>query len=182
VLSAALTALLAIAVVWSSVTRVWAFDRVMSSTDNRVVVAQWFFDHVPPGETVVQTGSRYGLVQFWDRRFPYKEWRWDGVRQTFILDGTKRFSNSDRPDWIIIQDSPLPSSTQPVVKEVMADGYVRAAEFRAFSSSEDLVYDQQDAFFVPLAGFAHVVRPGPNFSVYKSKALAPARDPRAVSH
>jgi hypothetical protein len=180
VLSAALTALLAMAVVWSSVTRVWAFDRVMSSTDNRVVVAQWFFDHVPSGETVVQTGSRYGLVQFWDRRFPYKEWRWDGVRQLFLLDGTKRFSNSDRPDWIIIQDSPLPSSTQPVVKEVMADGYVRAAEFPAFTSSEDLVYDQQDAFFVPLAGFAHVVRPGPNFSVYKSKSVAPARDPRAV--
>src|SRR5262245_28790228 len=48
-LSTALTAVLALAVVWSSVTRVWAFDRIMNATDNRVVVAQWFFEHVPPG-------------------------------------------------------------------------------------------------------------------------------------
>jgi hypothetical protein len=181
VLSGSLATVMAMAIVWSSVTRVRAFDRVMSSTDNRVVVAQWFFDHVPAGETVLQTGSRYGLVQFWDRRVPYKEWRWDGVRQVFILDGNKRFSNADRPDWIIVQDSPLPSATQAIVKEVMADGYVRVAEFPAFSPSEDLVYDQQDAFFVPLAGFAHVVRPGPNFSVYKHEAVVPGRESRAAS-
>ena len=37
--------------------------------------------------------------------------------------------------------------------------------------------DQQDAFYVPLAGLVHVVRPGPNFSVYKHEA---AIDPRAI--
>ena len=178
VLSGALAGALALVLVWSSVIRVAAFDRIMSATDNRVVVAQWFFDHVPPGQSVLQGGSRYGLVQFWDRRFPYREWRWDGVRQIFIMDGTRRFSKSDRPDWIIIQDSPLPSATQAIVKEVMSDGYVRAAEFPAFSASDDLVYDQQDAFYVPLAGLAHVVRPGPNFSVYKHEA---ASDSRAIS-
>jgi len=173
-LSGALAAAIALLVVWSSAARVWAFDRVMSTTDNRVVVAQWFFDHVPPGQTVLQAGSRYGLVQFWDRRFPYKEWRWDGVRQIFMMDGSKRFSKSDRPDWIIIQDSPLPSTTQAIVKEVMSDGYVRAADFPAFTPSDELVYDQQDAFYVPLAGFEHVVRPGPNFSVYKHEVVTPA--------
>jgi hypothetical protein len=173
-LSGAGAALVACALVWSSASRVWAFDRVMSATDNRVVVAQWFFDHVPPGTTVLQTGSRYGLVQFWDRRFPYREWRWDGVRQVFIADGNKRLSTSDRPDWIIVQDSPLPSSTQAIVKDVMTAGYVRVAEFPAFSSSDDLVYDQQDAFYVPLAGFENVLRPGPNFTVYKHEAVAPA--------
>jgi Dolichyl-phosphate-mannose-protein mannosyltransferase len=176
-LSGAVAGALALLLVWSSVSRVWAFDRIMSATDNRVVVAQWFFDHVPPGQSVLQAGSRYGLVQFWDRRFPYKEWRWDGVRQIFMMDGSKRFSKSDRPDWIIVQDSPLPSTTQAIVNEVMETGYVRAAEFPAFSPSDDLVYDQQDAFYVPLAGLAHVVRPGPNFSVYKHEA---AIDPRAI--
>jgi hypothetical protein len=176
-LSGVVAGVLALVLVWSSVSRVWAFDRIMNATDNRVVVAQWFFDHVPPGQSVLQTGSRYGLVQFWDRRFPYKEWRWDGVRQMFMMDGDRRFSKSDRPDWIIVQDSPLPSTTQAIVKEVMETGYFRAAEFPAFSPSDDLVYDQQDAFYVPLAGLAHVVRPGPNFSVYKHEA---ASDPRAI--
>jgi 4-amino-4-deoxy-L-arabinose transferase-like glycosyltransferase len=180
ILSGALAALLTLALVWPSAARVWAFDRVLSATDNRVVVAQWFFDHVPAGQTVLQTGSRYGLVQFWDRRIPYKEWRWDGVRQVFILDGTKRFSTAERPDWIIVQDSPLPSSTQAVVKDVMANGYVRAAEFPAFEASDDLVYDQQDAFYVPLSGFEHVVRPGPNFSVFKHEVAAPAGDSKTI--
>jgi hypothetical protein len=166
-LTAAVAAVLAAAIVWPSAADVWGFDRIINATDNRVIVAQWFFDRVPAGATVLQTGSRYGLVQFWDRRFPYKEWRWDGVRQVFILDGTKQLSKADRPDWIIVQDSPLPSTTQPIVKEVMTVGYVRAAEFPAFAPSADLVYDQQDAFYVPLAGFDHVVRPGPNFSVFK---------------
>jgi dolichyl-phosphate-mannose-protein mannosyltransferase len=181
ILTGSLTSVLALAMVWPAAARVWAFDGVLSNTDNRVVVAQWFFDHVPAGQTVLQTGSRYGLVQFWDRRIPYKEWRWDGVRQAFILDGGKRFSTSERPDWIIVQDSPLPSTTQAVVKELMTTGYVRMAEFPAFEASHDLVYDLQDAFYVPLSGFEHVVRPGPNFSVYKHQAVAPTGDSRAIS-
>jgi 4-amino-4-deoxy-L-arabinose transferase-like glycosyltransferase len=180
ILSSSLTAVLALVLVWPSAARVWAFDRVLTATDNRVVVAQWFFDHVPPGQTVLQSGSRYGLVQFWDRRIPFKEWRWDGVRQVFILDGSKRFSTSERPDWIILQDSPLPSSTQAVVNDVLAHGYVRAAEFPAFEASADLVYDQQDAFYVPLSGFEHVARPGPNFSVFKHEVVALAGDSRAI--
>jgi 4-amino-4-deoxy-L-arabinose transferase-like glycosyltransferase len=164
------------ALVSSSVTQVLAFDRIMSATDNRVVVAQWFFEHVPAGQTVLQAGSRYGLAQFWDRSIPYKEWRWDGVRQVFILDGSKRLSKDDRPEWIVMQDSPLPSATQAVVNEILNDGYKPVADFPAFSRSDDLVYDQQDAFYVPLAGLAHVVRPGPNFSVYKHDAAVP-REP-----
>ena len=72
-----------------------------------------------------------------------------------------------------MQDSPLPNTTQPIVKDLMMDGYVRVAELPAFSPSGDLVYDQQDAFYVPLAGFDHVVRPGPNFSIYHYEAAAP---------
>jgi dolichyl-phosphate-mannose-protein mannosyltransferase len=166
-LSGGLALVLAVAIVSSSVIRVWAFDRVMSATDNRVVVAQWFFDHVPAGQTVLQSGSRYGLAQFWDRRIPYKEWRWDGVRQVFMLDGSQRLSKDDRPQWIIVQDSPLPSTTQAIVKDILNDGYTQAADLPAFSPSDDLVYDQQDAFYVPLAGLEHVTRPGPNFSVYR---------------
>jgi hypothetical protein len=162
----AAAAVLAIAIVWSSAVRTWAFDRVMSEEDSRVVVARWFFDHVPSGSSVLQSGSRYGLVQFWDRRFQYNEWRWDSARRVFLLNGN-RLSKTVRPDWIIVQDSPLPSSTQEIVTELFTEDYVRVATVNAFSPSDDLVYDQQDAFFVPFTGFEHVVRPGPNFTIYK---------------
>ena len=173
-----LTGALAIALIWPSGRRTWAFDRVMSERDNRVVVAQWFFDHVATESSVLQTGSRYGLVQFWDRRFHYPEWRWDPVRRVFILDNT-RLSKTDRPDWIIVQDSPLPNATQEVVKEMLHD-YEKVADFPAFSRSDDLVYDQLDAFFVPFSGLNHVTRPGPNFSVYKRLPAVPARDSRVL--
>lgn len=162
----AVTALVAIAIVWPSAERIWAFNRVLEREDNRVVVARWFFEHVPTGSSVLQSGSRYGLVQFWDRRFAYREWRWDGGRNAFLLDG-RRTAPGDRPDWIIVQHSPLPSATQAIVKEFLKENYSLVSDFEAFSEADDLVYDQQDAFFVPFSGFDHVVRPGPNFSVYK---------------
>jgi hypothetical protein len=79
------TAVVAVAMVWSSAVRIWAFDRVMREADSRVIVARWFYENVPAGSSVLQSGSRYGLVQFWDRRFRYHEWRWDGFRRVFLL-------------------------------------------------------------------------------------------------
>jgi hypothetical protein len=173
------TAVVAVAMVWSSAVRIWAFDRVMREADSRVIVARWFYENVPAGSSVLQSGSRYGLVQFWDRRFRYHEWRWDGFRRVFLLDG-KPLSTLKPPDWIIVQDSPLPSSTQEVVTELLQQHYVPMATFKAFSPSDDLVYDQQDAFFVPFAGLEHVVRPGPNFSVYKNDDAPAGREATVV--
>jgi hypothetical protein len=40
-------------------------------------------------------------------------------------------------------------------------------EFVALALSDEHLFDQQDAFFVPFAGFRGVKRPGPNFALYK---------------
>lgn len=173
------TATVAIALISSSVVRVWAFDQVLSQTDNRVMVSEWFANHVAPGSSVLQSGSRYGLAQF-DRRLAYTEWRWDGGRGIFLIHPAGQRSGirpapDDRPAWIVIQDSPLPSTTQEIVLEFLKEDYALAAAFKAFSRSDDLVYDQLDAFFVPFSGFENVTRPGPNFAVYKRHGL-PADD------
>jgi hypothetical protein len=173
------TTAVAFAIAWPSAVKIWAFDRVIGQEDNRVVVARWFFEHVPAGSSVLQSGARYGLIQFWDRRFPYKEWRWDTGRRVFLLDG-KRLGSADRPDWIVVQDSPLPSVTQPIVIDFLSENYVFVSDFKAVSKADDLVYDQLDAFYVPFAGFEHVVRPGPNFSVYKREGAGRGREPRSI--
>jgi hypothetical protein len=67
------------------------------------------------------------------------------------------------------------------VTELLREHYVQMATFTAFSPSDDLVYDQQDAFFVPFAGLEHVVRPGPNFSVYKHDGAPPTREATVVN-
>ena len=51
-----------------------------------------------------------------------------------------------------MQDSPLPSATQDIVNELAARTYVLVSRSTAFSASGDLVYDQQDMFFVPFVG------------------------------
>ena len=47
-----------------------------------------------------------------------------------------------------------------------------AQQFDALSLKDDaLLYDRQDAFFTPFAGFNQVKRPGPNFLLYKRAGI-----------
>jgi hypothetical protein len=167
---AAITAVAALLLAAPSMASVWRFDRVIRQTDNRVVIARWFAAHVAPGSSVLQSGSRYGHVQF-DRRLGYQEWVWDGFRNQFKIG---REMATGRPDWILVQDSPLPSTTQTVVVEFLANGYERVSEFRAGTFGGGVVYDRQDAFFMPVTGFQRLVRPGPNFVLYKRVSAPPA--------
>jgi len=166
--AAAVTSILAAAVIASSAVKVWSFDRIVNRADNRVVVAEWFEQHVPPGSSVLQSGSRYGLAQF-DRRLDYHEWVWDGRTLGFRVAGQPAVGE---PDWIVVQDSPLPSTTQPLVTQLLAKHYVLVTTFKAVSPGDDLVYDRQDMFYVPFAGLQHVSRPGPNFEVYARRDVA----------
>ena len=138
------------------------FDRIASATDNRVIVAEWFSRHVSPGESVLQSGSIYGYAQI-DNRI-WSVWTWDRFRKAFIVQNRR---TEGRPDWILLQDSPLPSLTQDVVTEFLKEDYEFVREFPAYTPGRRRVYDQQDAFFIPFAGFSGVTRPGPNFTLYR---------------
>ena len=176
--SATATAVLAVLVIGPSALSVWRFDRIVSRTDSRVVVSDWFERYVPPGSSVLQSGSRYGLAQF-HRRLGYKEWIWDGGSGIFRVGGRPA---EGEPDWIVLQDSPLPSGTQDLVTRLLATkDYVLVTVFKAVSLRADLVYDRQDMFYVPFSGLEYVTRPGPNFTIYARRdatfnANRPAND------
>jgi hypothetical protein len=155
-------ALVAAVLILPSAVSTWHFNRIVGATDNRVLVARWFADNVRPGESVVQSGSIYGYAQL-DNRI-WIPWTWDRNRKIFMVKGRPA---EGRPDWILLQDSPLPSMTQDVVKLFLSEGYVEVERFTAFSPGARRVYDRQDAFFVPFAGFSGVERPGPNFTLYR---------------
>jgi hypothetical protein len=166
--SATATILLAAIVVLPSAISVWRFDRIVSRADNRVVVSEWFEQHVPPGSSVLQSGSRYGLAQF-ERRMGYKEWVWDGGSGIFRVGGRPA---TGEPEWIVLQESPLPSTTQDLVTRLLAKDYVLVTTFKALTLTDDLVYDRQDMFYVPFSGLEHVTRPGPNFALYARRDVA----------
>jgi 4-amino-4-deoxy-L-arabinose transferase-like glycosyltransferase len=155
-------ALAATLIVLPSAASVVQFDRIASATDNRVIVADWFARHVPPGDSVLQSGSIYGYAQI-DNRV-WTVWTWDRYRKAFIVQDRRA---EGRPDWILLQESPLPSMTQDVVTAFLKKDYHVAAQFTAYSPRAARVYDLQDAFFIPFAGFSGVTRPGPNFTLYK---------------
>ncbi len=162
--SAPLAAVLAALIVAPSVSSVVKFDRLLARTDNRVVVSKWFESHVPPGSSVMQSGSIYGYAQF-DRKLHYKQWMWDRGRRRFMLEGR---TPEGSPDWILVQESPLPNETQAAVKEFLKQGYEMVSQFHALDlDAGQRLYDMQDAFYVPFAGFDRVKRPGPNFTLYK---------------
>jgi len=162
--------LVAVAVVAPSAWSVVRFDRIMAHADNRVLVADWVQRHVPPGSSIAHSGSQYGQIQL-RREHGFRDWRWDRRRQVFA---EGREPARGRPDWILLQQSPLPSENQRVVLEWLESGYQLAAAFLAFDVRETgNVYDPQDMFYVPFGGFAGVTRPGSNFYVYKRGDLAP---------
>jgi len=160
--------LLTTVVIGPSAINLWRFDRIVNRTDNRVIVSEWFEQHVPPGSSVLQSGSRYGLAQF-SHHLRYKEWVWDGGAGIFRVGGRPA---SGEPEWIVLQDSPLPSTTQPPVTQLLAKDYVLVTTFKALTLTDDLVYDRQDMFYMPFAGLQHVTRPGPNFALYARRDAA----------
>lgn len=164
---AALVVLSAI-VIGPSALNLWRFDRIISRTDNRVLVAEWFEQHVPAGSSVLQSGSRYGLAQF-HRRLGYTEWVWNNRRRRFDVNDRPA---EGRPDWIVVQESPLPSATQDQVTELLAGDYVLVNTLKAVSLKGSRIYDRQDMFYVPFSGLQYVTRPGPNFTLYARRDVA----------
>lgn len=166
------TAAVSVLIVRPSAVSTWQFDRIMANADNRVVVDDWFRKNIPPGDSVLQSGSPYGHAQL-DSRV-WVAWRWDRGRGIFTVNNRPA---TGRPDWILLQDSPLPSATQDIVKEFLRERYEFAWQFTALSAKDRGVYDQHDAFFMPLAGFTGVRRPGPNFSLYRRPGKSSSQPP-----
>jgi hypothetical protein len=155
--AAGLTALLVAEPAWRS----WQFDRLMATTDNRVVAAEWIAAHVPAGSALLTTGSHYGFP--WlpaDRRYRY--WVWDRREQVYWSPE----DDAPRPEWILRQEHAL-SSDQPVIAGWLAEDYAVAWRFDATRGGAAAIYDRMDAFYLPYAGFTGVSRPGPSFTLYR---------------
>lgn len=144
-------------------------DLLLSRTDNRVIAAEWIYRSFPNGITMHQTGSGYGQVQikavdpFASPRFP----------EVLYDEGADAFRHPDgsaaaAPDLIVLQESPLTYSSVPEgIRRIVDAEYELRQTFAALDSADpSLVFDPDDAFYVPLAGFDAVVRPGPNLLLF----------------
>ena len=159
------TGLVVAAVAFPSAVKAWRLDRLLSRADSRVLAADWIMEHAAPHASIYISGSHYGRPDI--RR------RQQGPEYAFVELADSGFQTQsgakvELPDWIVVQESPLVaySSVPEPVKDLLPR-YRLVQTFRAVDLRAPHVYDQQDAFFVPLAGFAGVGRPGPNFFIYQ---------------
>jgi hypothetical protein len=144
-----------------SAARSIAFDRTVAATDNRVVVTQWLDATFPTGAAFYQTGGEYVKL-----RLPpgFREWVYDSAID--VMDAPA----ASLPELVIVAASPLPAYTPitDLARQVLQARYRTIARFDVEIPGRRgaLVYDEQDAFFVPLSGFRAIRRPGPTLEVF----------------
>ena len=148
--------------------RAIAFDRLVARTDTRVLGAQWIESHCPGGAALYQTGAVYGYLQ------PRPSERYTVVA---FDERRHRFRGAaiggGLPDVVVVLESPLAvySAVPDELNAILDQHYTWVETFKGTISARmtGAVYDQQDAFFVPFAGFDAVKRPGPDVHIFERR-------------
>lgn len=135
-------------------------DLRLARSDTRVLAAQWLAPQLRPDDTLYDDGTDYTRLDLGGARF--HDWRYDRLTRSFAN------ANGNVPEWIVLYDSPL-TSQAPLDASLRALTGARYMRVYAVDGARDTaaLYDPQDAFFLPLAGFSGVERPGPNVSIYR---------------
>ena len=163
--AAATLALTAIVAGPPLVNSVW-FDLLLAKTDTRVLAADWLRTRVTPGDTLAEEGGVYAQLDLASVQF--HRWSFDPATGAFG-DAAGR-----TPDWLVLTQSPLwtYASVPPELRRLAADRYTLVSSFPA-SDGPAGVYDLQDAFFMPVAGFGSIIRPGPSVEIHRRRDLQP---------
>jgi len=150
-----------IGALWPSVHSVVMFDVLMARTDNRLLARRWVEQRFRAGTTIAQIGQLGGHVFLHDD----SEVRYTTIE--FAREGL-------RPDIVIVQSSAL-MAAPPLgdMDHVLSTDYTLGFASEVAAPDPRNVYDWQDEFYLPLAGFHGVGRPGPNLKVYVRRGKEP---------
>ena len=102
-----------------------------------------------------------------ERNIPgYDQWLYDAESGRFTHDGGEP---STSPAYLITVTSPLVCYIPEGIEQLMKTSYdlVKSFEVIEIGGRKSNLFDRQDMFFVPFAGFKNVKRPGPNLHIYK---------------
>jgi 4-amino-4-deoxy-L-arabinose transferase-like glycosyltransferase len=171
VASGAIVAAVAIAAALPAlVNSVW-LDVLLARTDTRVLAGRWLAERVKPDESLYDAGGAYAgssLIGVSVHRWSADTY--DPASNAF------RNSGGRLPEWLVLPESPLVyGSVPPALRRLAAEKYqlveTAAATLMQQSSA---VYDDQDAFFLPMSGFTAIIRPGPTIRIYRRADLPPS--------
>jgi len=135
-------------------------DVLLGRTDSRVLASEWLVPQLRPEQTLHDAGGDYTRLDL--GRAQFHDWPYDPSARSFGAPA------GALPDWIVLYDSPLTeyAKVPESLRDLVAQRYRLVHEVRAMRADEGAVFDRQDAFFLPIAGFSGVERPGPNVAIY----------------
>ena len=146
-------------------------DYELARTDSRVLAGRWLMSRVKPEESLGEIGGAYTGIYLTGV----------SVHRWYYSEESHSFDDPDgrTPVWLVLKESPLwtYAGVPDEVRRLARDKYqlvhvVRATTGDASDRTGPAVYDLEDAFFLPVSGFASVERPGPTVSIYR-RADAP---------
>ncbi len=100
----------------------------------------------------------------------YAEWDYDTLACKFTYNHTLM---GGEPDFIVVVDSPIDiyDKQPPIVAELLRTDYQLIQLIIVSDRKACNDYDQLDAFYLPFAGFDKIIRPGPNFAIYRKHGV-----------
>ena len=167
---ATVAAVAAVAVAATASVNSVRFDQLLSRTDTRVLAGSWLAAQVKPDESVYDSGEQ-GYQRVFLGNVRAHIWRIgtsDVAAKIFLEPG------GQTPDWLVLPQSPLEAYT-PVpdeLRRLAAERYDLATTIRAASEPDPGIYDPQDGFFLPIARFEAILRPGPTVAIYRKRPVA----------
>jgi hypothetical protein len=148
-----------IGALWPSARSVVRYDAFIARTDNRLLARQWVEERFPALTTIAQIGREGGHLFLHDQNeVPY-------TTIPFARDGV-------RPDLVVVQSAPeLDAPELGDLSEILESDYTVGFSSNVAAPDPRNVYDLQDEFYLPLAGFHSVERPGPNLTIYIRRGI-----------
>lgn len=147
-------------------------NRLLARTDTRLLAAEWIRRAFPEGTTVAQTGSTYAQVQMATAGAQGSE-RYVALA---FDEEARVFRAADRGvrDAAVVVRPRCPfvyCDASAGLDPVLARDYELAHTVVGIDpAGPPPRYDRDDAFFVPLARFDAVLRPGPTIEIWRRRA------------
>ena len=130
----------------------------------RVLAARWLTPRLESGDTLYDNGGVYAYAELNLTPAAVHHWQYDAGAASFVNAGGRT------PDWLVLHESPIDAPAPAALIDLARTRYDLVFTATASTAeAESSVYDRQDAFFMPIAGFSAIERPGPTIRVYRRR-------------
>jgi hypothetical protein len=140
-------------------------NRLLHQTDTRTIARKWMIEHIPPASAVVLIGGDgYGKPKV------------PGMYISLPVDNLRSLKRWTKwAKWVVSDSFPplslwSPGATDAELAELNSEGTLEFDVDSIRPGTETLIFDPNDAFYVPFNHITSMLRPGPRIRIWKITA------------